>query len=334
MIRIDIDSNDLARYKSAHFEGLKEYISNQCGTIDKIIKNKVKPRRKSWQERLSNESSFAKVLILKLCAKLSIKKDGEHENLKEIILCQPEDFNKLISVYRTFDSISEWIKIIFNYDWFSGSKDKYCAYTLIKNLNIPVCPYCNRHYISYVENKDKKYKPDLDHFMPRSDYPILGLSFYNLIPSCSYCNSKFKLNKEFNEDTHINPYQMGYDKNAFFEYSLNENNKLVTTLKIKNDPKDKIKNSHNVFQLEKLYDLHRDLALELKEKALEDNDEHFEAITQSIKDLGFSKEEFYQFYFGNYMNDSDFEKRPLSKFTFDLVKDLGIMQRAGFKKKK
>lgn len=29
---------------------------------------------------------------------------------------------------------------------------------------------------------------DLDHFYEKSEYPVLAISFYNLIPVCHYCN--------------------------------------------------------------------------------------------------------------------------------------------------
>lgn len=33
---------------------------------------------------------------------------------------------------------------------------------------------------------------DLDHFLPKSQCPLVGLSFYNFVPSCSVCNEKLK----------------------------------------------------------------------------------------------------------------------------------------------
>lgn len=33
---------------------------------------------------------------------------------------------------------------------------------------------------------------DLDHFLPKSQCPIVGLSLYNLVPSCTVCNEKLK----------------------------------------------------------------------------------------------------------------------------------------------
>ncbi len=59
----------------------------------------------------------------------------------------------------------------------------------IKNLNLKVCPYCGRNKInvaSYAGKRDSK--PPIDHFLPKSKYPFLAVSFSNLIPCCTTCN--------------------------------------------------------------------------------------------------------------------------------------------------
>lgn len=62
----------------------------------------------------------------------------------------------------------------------------------VKNLEIRICPYCGRSYIYRVvkqgKNGDVSVKPQLDHFLPKSDYPFLGMNFFNLIPCCTQCN--------------------------------------------------------------------------------------------------------------------------------------------------
>lgn len=59
----------------------------------------------------------------------------------------------------------------------------------IKKLNLKVCPYCGRNKInvaSYEHRRDSK--PPIDHFLPKSKYPFLAVSFSNLIPCCTTCN--------------------------------------------------------------------------------------------------------------------------------------------------
>lgn len=59
-------------------------------------------------------------------------------------------------------------------------------------LNLRICPYCGRAFIYGVQQVGSKtvVKPQIDHFLPKSKYPFLALSFMNLIPSCQTCNMK------------------------------------------------------------------------------------------------------------------------------------------------
>ena len=65
-----------------------------------------------------------------------------------------------------------------------------------RKLNVKTCPYCNMQYTLYANEmvSGKKAKTDgltrfqFDHFFDKLHYPMLSMSFYNLIPSCSICN--------------------------------------------------------------------------------------------------------------------------------------------------
>lgn len=57
--------------------------------------------------------------------------------------------------------------------------------TFISNTHIEVCPYCGNDKV--IESR--RSKNEIDHFLPKRKYPILALSYYNLIPSCHFCNT-------------------------------------------------------------------------------------------------------------------------------------------------
>ncbi len=81
------------------------------------------------------------------------------------------------------------IEKFFSYAPFDDAKGTWTIYELCTLLNINVCPYCNRQYIFTVGSaKNKKTRPEIDHFFPQSDYPYLACSLYNFIPSCHICN--------------------------------------------------------------------------------------------------------------------------------------------------
>ena len=65
---------------------------------------------------------------------------------------------------------------------------------ILTSANISVCLYCNRQYILYYfDNHDnKKTTADLDHFYPKSLFPLFSLSLYNFISSCQICNQRMK----------------------------------------------------------------------------------------------------------------------------------------------
>lgn len=70
----------------------------------------------------------------------------------------------------------------------------------IQKTGLRYCPYCNAETV-YVVPKSEwgeagDYKSALDHFLPRSHYPFLGLSVYNLVPSCARCNTSYKLDRD------------------------------------------------------------------------------------------------------------------------------------------
>ncbi len=99
------------------------------------------------------------------------------------------------------------------------------ATSFVQELDITVCPYCNREYIFKFEDT-KKNKPRVistfDHYYSKSTYPFLSISFFNLIPCCHICNSKFKHKENFYEKVHLHPYED--DFNTLVKFKLNITN--------------------------------------------------------------------------------------------------------------
>lgn len=57
----------------------------------------------------------------------------------------------------------------------------------INSLGLKICPYCGRNHIN-VAVGDTVSKPSIDHFLPKSRYPFLAISFRNMVPCCHTCN--------------------------------------------------------------------------------------------------------------------------------------------------
>ena len=98
---------------------------------------------------------------------------------------------------------------VFDYSGFARkSSARWCAYDLCLAANYRICPYCQQAYAMTVvrEDKERCFRPTLDHYYPKSRFPFLSLSIYNLIPSCYTCNSSLKGAKDFYQRKHLHPY--------------------------------------------------------------------------------------------------------------------------------
>jgi len=236
---------------------------------------------------------------------------------------QPEEKRRLRNI---FSDVYTEIRKIFNYKNFTTKKKKeYDAYDLAKNLDIPTCPYCNRTYTKTVitKNREKIIRPEFDHWFPKNQYPLLALSFYNLIPSCHICNSNVKGETEFKLDSHFHPYNSVSNLKARFSY----NYKSYDDYKIKINTEDKFsRNSVEAFQLENIYQAHEDEVKDLIKIRQAYSDKYIEILNNSLKGrIHLSKEEIYRLAFGVHYEEDKFDRRPLSKLKKDILTELGII---------
>ncbi len=91
------------------------------------------------------------------------------------------------------------------------------GFELLKHLSqtIKYCPYCNADTVYAFEKGNKtKVASALDHFYPKSKYPFLALSLYNLVPVCSRCNTQMKGSADMKDVA--NPYIEDIHRNIVF----------------------------------------------------------------------------------------------------------------------
>ncbi len=188
---------------------------------------------------------------------------------------------------------------------------------LVKKIGITVCPYCNREFIN---NRDKKTSAQLDHFFPRSKYPIFSISLFNLVPSCYACNH---IKREKLLD--ISPYENNLKSDSYYEFSYLLKGvdflKNREEIKIIIRPLMENKNNSSILQLEDAYEIHNDVVQEiLKKKMIYSNGQIVEFLN-NFKGLFHSTEEINRILYGNYLNEDDLGSRPLAKLTSDIVKN-------------
>ncbi len=308
---------------------------------------KIKLNQLLFDKHISETSkSITKLIENKLKSKLSIyEKNCLHyikDNLDDILTANDTDLKKFIKYFRDKNNYKgfavgtanqkekNWKRLyrilrkdIFEKEYNNWSKRRqYGAYAFTKELDLKTCPYCNRNYTLIVDEKNGKLRPEIDHFYPKSIYPFLAMSFYNLIPSCSICNhTKSSIVKKGLE----NPYNI---QSGNYKFTYIPNNLNFTTLG--NDKYDfddfEIKISGNLsnielFKLEELYKQHKDIVLELLIKKTY----YPKSYIDELKGFGFTKAEIYRYLFCNYNQDNELHMRPLSKLIKDISQELGLI---------
>jgi len=203
-----------------------------------------------------------------------------------------------------------------------GTRTKYGAYYFVKVLGLKSCPYCNRNYTFVVDSENGKLRPEIDHFYPKSIYPFLAMSFYNLIPSCQICNhtksNKIKENLENPYDVKTNSYCFTYIPQSI-EFSVVEKEKYNLDsfeIDINGNP-----DNLEIFHLKELYKQHKDIVLELLIKKAYYPQSYIEELSK----FGFDEDDIYRYLFSNYKKDEDLHKRPLSKLIKDISEELKLI---------
>ncbi|OVE82248.1 hypothetical protein BVY04_01470 [bacterium M21] len=343
MIKIqNTAGRDLEQLAQEHFDSLSAWLLERIGGLQQLLSGVAITLHHNTiaalQKRVDGLGVEERSAASDLCGFL-LEQDSTRElfNLRDLICSTPETFSELHNEFQGIFRIKDYpevLKVVFSYSAFAGGHGQkvsgYSGFDLVEKLGLKTCPYCNRQYIEPVRSKGgKKLRPALDHFYSKDEYPLFALSFYNLIPSCTLCNSSLKHSKRFSVDTHLHPYVEEFGKEAVFRYQVVDSDKFTTYLKIQGEDasrRHRIRNSSEVFIIEDLYLQHDDVAREIRKKALENSPEHQQAMFKLLAEINKTEKEFYQFYFGNYMDGRDHERRPLAKFTRDLVDDLGITQ--------
>jgi hypothetical protein len=337
-------------YNGANLNTVQTYPLH--GNIRKSLANSVLQDA----HKITNSNDFSNATIINL--KAWVNPNINHINniltlladksfLDELITKWPQDLLHLEASTLThyhitpvlYNNVKPIINTIINYGLFDDF-----AYDIGNKLRINTCPYCNRIYINTViikKSNKKVIRPTFDHFFSQKAHPLLALSFYNLIPSCNYCNSSLKGDYEMKLTTHLHPYLEGFDNDFYFNILIKDlhpdishpdnyhiflnthlndiNTKFIKVLnQNKSDYEGKDGNA-NLFKLNLIYQSHADVVGEIVLKCDKLSKGHSDSLHDIFKLLKTNKAEFYRYYFANYYNETDFSRRPLAKLTKDIV---------------
>lgn len=278
---------------------------NTSSTVDDL-KNICRESNISGFSNLNKQNLITHILNNEQA--VIIESDSYQSLKKKILFINCE----LDEIFEDFYS-KEWDKI-----------ENYDRYKFVYKHGLKTCPYCNRSYIFILKNG--KVRPEIDHFFPKSIYPYLAMSFYNLIPSCQTCNHTKKA-KDSYKDNLKSPYEIS--SNDFkFTYKPSDINFLqarrnkYNSRKIRVKLRNKIEVNDEYFKLEKFYKMHNDIVLELIIKKLHYPSSYVEELE---KEYGLNKDEIYRYLMCSFKKENEFNKRPLSKLIKDISEELELI---------
>jgi len=191
---------------------------------------------------------------------------------------------------------------------------------LFEKLNTRVCPYCNRNY---VFSNEKIRTCELDHFIPKRKYPIFASSFYNLIPTCSYCNKR-KHEKEFYFYPHN--HKKTTDETLKFSYTilgpnyLSDLNDIGLELVIIDS---EYKEQAETLNLQELYETHKDIVQEILIKKEIFSEKYINGLYKEFKNIFSTEQDLREIIYGTPLNANEYGKKPLSKLTKDILDEIG-----------
>lgn len=206
---------------------------------------------------------------------------------------------------------------------------------LIQRLKIKSCPYCGAQFIlSFSSGRKQRVLCELDHFYPKDEHPLLCISFFNLIPSCSACN---RVKSHGKTCIHTYPHPYLEDLDSLFRFTTDAEGDIrsildqKSTISIQLEPRgsnhSKINSHIKRFYLKELYLNHADIIQEIYWKKHVYTNSRKQELERVFGDqLGLTANDIDRFILGNYTEKVDLLRRPLAKLIRDIGLELGLIR--------
>lgn len=325
-------------------------------TLEAEYKKKLLPglmnRIKAW-ERRSGTTALYRWFRAELLPDWNEEEPKQTDILEKLLTAKPTEayslnkrlMEKLVNGYdesklagkmlpKSYKRRFRVIENIFDYEGqLSTSKSR--PYWLAERIGHNTCTYCNRQYTFTVSGKNDRERitrPAFDHWFPKSLFPLLSLNLYNLIPSCTICNSGAKGDMIFKLGEYVHPYEQTDDEPQFkFVPEVASEGGWHVILKRDAAAYPEVDKTIKAFALDRIYDMHGNLEVkDIMDFAQAYNSTYLKSIYELVsKDLGgsgFSQEEIYRMLFGTEMVSVKNLDRPLSKLKRDLLEYLHIVE--------
>ncbi len=311
MIKINISSKTIENFK---IQVLSNFYNDKK---QKIVFKKEEDNKLKWSIDIG---------AINRLIKRKLKNYPKEIDLEKLITLDYKELCDLKDFIDNNEDLKELNKTQKDYFYTLYQRLKKSEY--IKDLNITVCPYCNRNYIfNFKKSNSLKATAQLDHFFDKNTYPYFSISIFNLVPSCQTCNQrKSKIQNDI-----YHPFTETFNDDVKFKLKLKDSkfyydkNSLEIEKKIlKNE--DKVNSHIKTFNINNLYEEHKDIVLELIQKAQIYNESYIDELYQKYEGTLFkNREDVLRHITGGYIEDKDINKRPLSKLIKDISEELELI---------
>lgn len=344
--------NNIVKLKDLTWQLLKyEEIKNfESVELDNLVTDCYNDKHKFEQSKLwlaiKNKGLLNKLESIGNLSIPNIYQIDELKEIDEVITFFEKDENPVLFQKERIDTEKkkekkEWkykediLRCLGYYDLRSSFYPKY-----FRDLGIKACVYCNSQLAVSVDkdanSKKCSAKFQVDHFYPKDTYPLLSISLLNLYPVCASCNISKKTNivpfDLYSDDKALlseSLFSFSIDKVSLCNYYVNKDcDKIVINFGVNDNGDESVCNSFkNTFDIEGIYNTQKDLAEELIIKSQMYNESYITTLQSSFDGLKLNPTLFKRTIVGNYTEDKDIHKRPMSKFTMDIARQLGLIDR-------
>ena len=310
MIKINVSSKTIENFKTQVLSNFYDKKGNE-----KVFEKNE--QNKKWKTTFSELNEIIK-------SKFEYhKKDLDLEKLITLSYKELYDLKVFIDDNEDSTKLTETQKDYFYTLYQRLNKPQY-----IDDLDITVCPYCNRNYIfNFKKTKSLNTTAQLDHFFDKSTYPYFSVSIFNLVPSCQTCNQR----KSKKSDVIYHPFIESLNDDVKFKLKIKDSKFYYDkdSLEIEKEivkNEEKVNSHIETFNIQNLYNEHKDIALELIQKAQIYNESYIDELYQKYEGTLFkNREDVLRHITGGYIDDIDINKRPLSKLIKDISEELDLI---------
>ena len=201
---------------------------------------------------------------------------------------------------------------------------------IIEAMGIKACVYCNVQYALTVNHSKGMF--ELDHRYPKSEYPFLCTSFFNLQPSCPSCNHGKRIaTADFGlyttDPKQLKPFHLLTNPQVYLGKRRFDQKRISIHL-IASDVNDmeqiKLARSHQKdFDIDATYKELTDIAEETIWRCRSYDNTYKGLFLKNFPEL-YDKDSLHRFIFGTY-SEGNVHKRPLTKLIRDIEEDMRVV---------